>query len=64
MRRFTMILTILAAAMLLTSLLLDSKGFKVSGAASVKDYEAQGGKIVKTEPPPRQASPNSSSNKQ
>jgi rhodanese-related sulfurtransferase len=31
--------------------LLDSKGFKVIGAAGVEDYEAQGGKIIKIEVP-------------
>ncbi len=31
--------------------LLDSKGFKVAGAAGVEDYESEGGTIVKIAPP-------------
>jgi rhodanese-related sulfurtransferase len=31
--------------------LLDSKGFKVAGAAGVEDYEKEGGAIVKIAPP-------------
>jgi rhodanese-related sulfurtransferase len=31
--------------------LLDSKGFKVAGAAGIEDYESEGGTIVKIAPP-------------
>jgi rhodanese-related sulfurtransferase len=34
--------------------LLDSKGFKVAGAAGVEDYEGEGGKITKIEVPKQQ----------
>jgi rhodanese-related sulfurtransferase len=36
--------------------LLTSKGFKVAGTIGVQDYESEGGKLIKIEPP-KPASP-------